>query len=203
MESSDLFNGLTHLSLEEQILVSRFGRGSTVIAPHSTVHKAFESIVDSHSSAIAAVFGDEQITYGDLDAAANRLANYLIETGLKPKQRVCVVVQRSLEMLVGIFAVLKAGCQYVPVDGTVSSDLALRHILKDTGSRFVLCLPKLEAKVRQCSEVEDVVIVLLGQGVEDFSSKERPQIPVSSQDGIYAIYTSGMPVTLYYEPLLI
>ncbi|KAF2797820.1 nonribosomal peptide synthetase 12 [Melanomma pulvis-pyrius CBS 109.77] len=190
MGSLGLFNELSHLSPEDQILVSRLGCGPAVVAPHSTVHEAFESIVDSHPSTIAAKFEERSITYSDLDVAANRLSNYLIEAGLKPRQRVCLVVQRSFEMLVGILATLKAGCQYVPVDGGVASEQALQHILKDAEAHFVLCLPKLEDKVKRCSEIE-IGMVLLGQGVEDFSSKERPHIPVSSGDGIYAIYTSG------------
>jgi len=191
MGSSNLFHEISHLSPEDQVLASRFGCGPVVIAPYSTVHEAFESIVDSHPSAVATRLGDKQITYGELDAAANRLANYLIEAGLRPRQRVCLVVQRSFEMLVGIFAILKAGCQYVPVDGGVSSEQALQHILKDTEARFVLCLPKFEEKIKKCSDIE-IAMVLLGQGVEDFGSKERPNVPVSSEDGIYAIYTSGM-----------
>ena len=193
MGSTNFFQEISHLSPEDQILTSRFGRGSAIVAPYSTVHEAFESIVGSHSSSVAARLGDKQITYGELDTAANRLANYLIEAGLRPRQRVCLVVQRSFEMLVGIFAILKAGCQYVPVDGGVSSEQALRHILKDTEARFVLCLPKFEAKIRTCSDIE-IAMVVLGQGVEDFGSKERPNIPVSSEDGIYAIYTSGMSI---------
>ena len=190
MASNNVFHEISHLSPEDQVLVSRFGRGPVVAAPYYTVHEAFESIVDSHPLAVAARLGDEQITYGELDTAANRLANYLIDAGLRPRQRVCLVVQRSFEMLVGIFAILKAGCQYVPVDGGVSSEQALQHILKDTEARFVLCLPKFEGKIRTCSDIE-IAMVVLGQGVEDFGSKERPNISVSSEDGIYAIYTSG------------
>lgn len=193
MDSTNLFHEISHLSPEDQVLASRFGCGPAILSPYSTVHEAFESIVNSHSSAVAARFGDKQITYGELDAAANRLANYLIEAGLRPRQRVCLVVQRSFDMLVGIFAILKAGCQYVPVDGGVSSEQALRHILKDTEAQFVLCLPQFEVKIRTCSDIE-IAIVVLGQGVEDFGSKERPNIPVLSEDGIYAIYTSGMSI---------
>lgn len=191
MASSHLFHGLSGLSPDEQEFVSRFGRGPSVPVPHSTVHGAFENVVDSHPSAIAATFGGKRITYGELDAAANRLATHLIDSGLRPKERVCIVVERSIEMLVGIFAVLKAGCQYVPVDGSICSERALHHTLRDTGSRFALCLPKFEEQVRRLSE-QEVSVVALGTGVEDFCSKERPGAPVSSSDGVYAIYISGI-----------
>lgn len=190
MDSQGLFHELTGLALEHQTLISRFGRGPAVPVPYKTVHGAFESIVDAHPSTTAAKHHGKAITYGELDAAANRLANYLIESGLRPKQRVCLVAQRSFEMLVAIFATLKAGCQYVPVDGGISSDQALQHILRDTNSRFVLCLPKFEEKVKRLAEKE-VVTVLLGMDVEAFSSKNRPCVCVSAADGVYAIYTSG------------
>ncbi|KAF2015836.1 nonribosomal peptide synthetase 12 [Aaosphaeria arxii CBS 175.79] len=185
-----IFNGLEGLSPEDQVLVSRFGRGPSVPVPTNNVHKAFEGIVDSHPTAVAARFEANVITYQELDVSANRLANYLIECGLRPGQRVCLVVQRSFEMLSGIFAILKAGCQYVPIDGGVASEHTLRHIFKDTGASFVLCLPQFEEKVRtHCSE--ETTIVPLGKDAEAFCSKQRPNIEVSGKDGVYAIYTSG------------
>ncbi|CAI6341888.1 unnamed protein product [Periconia digitata] len=190
MDSSKLFQGLDALPIDQQRILSRFGRGPRVLVPHSTVHQAFESAVDTEPSAIAATFGAKSITYGELDTAANRLSNHLIDSGLQPRQRVCVVVQRSIEMLVGIFAVLKAGCQYVPVDGGVASDEAIRHIMTDTGCQFVLCLPKFEEKVKRLA-VSEVVVVPLGTNVDVLASKSRPQVSVTAADGIYAIYTSG------------
>ncbi|KAF2683283.1 acetyl-CoA synthetase-like protein [Lentithecium fluviatile CBS 122367] len=190
MASRGLFHELTGLALEHQTLISRFGRGSVVPVPHKTVHEAFESIVDAHPSTTAATHHGKTITYLELDVAANRLANHLIESGLRPKHRACLVVQRSFEMLIGILAILKAGCQYVPVDGGISSDQALQHILKDTDSHFVLCLPKFEKKVKRLAE-KGVVTVLLGSDVEAFCSKDRPKVSVSPADGVYAIYTSG------------
>jgi non-ribosomal peptide synthetase component F len=190
MDSPGLFRELNGLALEHQTLISRFGRGPTIPVPHETVHGAFESIASAHPSTPAAKHHGKVITYAELDAAANRLANHLIDTGLAPKQRVCLVVQRSFEMLIGILAILKAGCQYVPIDGGITSDQALQHILRDTNSRFVLCLPKFEGKIKQIRE-SDVITVVLGADVEAFSSKVRPCVPVSASDGVYAIYTSG------------
>jgi non-ribosomal peptide synthetase component F len=192
MGAPTLFSGIDCLSAEDQILFSRFGRGALVDVPHATVHEAFESIVDLHPRAIAAKYGDKTITYRELDATANRLANHLIESGLRPKQRVCLLVQRSFEMLVGIFAILKAGCQYVPIDGGVSSERALEHILKDAGAAFVLCLPKFEETARRHVD-EKKTIICLGTDAEAFCSNERPRIQVSPNDGVYAIYTSGTP----------
>jgi non-ribosomal peptide synthetase component F len=190
MDATALFYGLDNLPHEQQILFSRFGRGASLTVPHATIHEAFESIVDAHPRSIAAKFEEKRITYAELDVAANRLANHLIESGLQPRQRICLVVQRSIEMLVGIFAILKAGCQYVPIDGGISSGQTLRHILTDTGSKYILCLPRFLDTVRQHAD-EHTAIVVLGQDVEAFCSRDRPRLPISSADGAYAIYTSG------------
>lgn len=198
MDATALFHGLDSLPHEQQILFSKFGRGASLTVPHGTIHEAFESIVDAHPRNIAAKFEENRITYAELDAAANRLANYLIESGLQPRQRICLVVQRSIEMLVGIFAILKAGCQYVPIDGGISSGPTLRHVLRDTGSKYVLCLPKFLDVVRQNAE-EHTAIVVLGQDAEAFCSRDRPRLPISSADGAYAIYTSGEYASVYRQ----
>ncbi|KAH9860605.1 hypothetical protein J1614_011936 [Plenodomus biglobosus] len=171
-------------------LLNDFGTGPKLSVPHHVVHKAFESIVDAHPVAIAAKFGDDTITYHQLDVAANRLAQHLIGSGLKPRQRVCLVAQRSFEMLIGILAILKAGCQYVPIDGGVASEQALQHILKDTDARFILCLPRFREKTQRCAR-SDAIILALDVNTSVSYAAERPGVPVAATDGAYAIYTSG------------
>ncbi|CAN9104143.1 unnamed protein product [Alternaria alternata] len=190
MEPYALFENVSGLSVEDQTFVSRFGRGPILPVSHNTVHEAFESIADTHPGAVAAIHGVKSITYLQLDLAANRLAHYLIASGLRPRQRVCVVVQRSIEMLIGFFAVMKAGCQYVPIDGGVASDEALRHIFEDTEARFILCLPQYWDRVKQFANLNTIVLEL-GMNTGAFYSASRPGIPVTSDDGVYAMYTSG------------
>jgi non-ribosomal peptide synthetase component F len=190
MEAQLQFSNMLGLSPEDRKSVYQFGSGPELPVSYSTVHEAFESIVDSHPTVVAAVYGDKTITYHQLDLAANRLAHHLINSGLRPRQRVCLVVQRSLEMLIGILAILKAGCQYVPIDGGVASEQALKHILEDTEARFILCLPKYWDKVSQFAR-RDAIVLELGMDTGAFYSPQRPHIQVSSNDGVYAMYTSG------------
>jgi non-ribosomal peptide synthetase component F len=191
MSSSGVFEGLSGFSKDDKIVLSRFGQGPILQTPHTLVHAAFESTVDSQPDTIAAYFDQEYtLTYRELDNAANRLSNSLITNGLLPRQRVCLVVSRSLEMLVGILAILKAGCQYVPVDGGVASDKQLKHILCDTEARYVLCLPKFLDRVRAFTGA-DVSITPLDTEIYKGFSKARPSTEVTTTDGCYAIYTSG------------
>jgi non-ribosomal peptide synthetase component F len=190
MASSSDFQCISNLSTEDQILFTRFASGTNTVVTHKVVHEAFERQVDENPLSIAAKHDGSTITYADLDVQANRLANYLRECGLKPKQRVCLVVQRSLPMLVGILAILKSGCQYVPLDGGVVSEEALKHTLRDTGAFLVLTLSKFESKVKRCATPE-LHVVCLGINQEAAAVSHRPAVPVSAADGAYAIYTSG------------
>jgi len=181
---------MSNLSTSAQDTLFQFSQGPKTSVSHSTVHSAFESVVDSHPTALAAIYADQQLTYIQLDLAANRLSHYLISSGLRPRQRVCLVVQRSLEMLIGLLAILKAGCQYVPIDGGVVSDQALRHILEDTEARFILCLPRFWDRVTQFANKQCVVLEL-GMETGAFYDAGRPGVEVSADDGVYAMYTSG------------
>ena len=190
MSDFKLLEGLSSLPLNDQIALSHFGQGPNQPVPFSRVHEAFESVVDTYPDSVAAVSEQASLTYQELDNAANRLANSLLESGLQPRERICLVVSRSLEMLVGIFAVLKAGCQYVPIDGVVASDKQLTHIFADTVARHVLCSPKFQSRVKQFTRADAHVTPLSLHVVSD-SSSGRPLVKCSSTDGCYAIYTSG------------
>lgn len=192
MANFKLLDGLRGLSLGDQIALSHFGQGPPQSVPYSKVHEAFESKVDANPHAIAGVFEHSTLTYQQLDNAANRLSNHLMLSGLEPKERVCLVVSRSLEMLIGIFAILKAGCQYVPIDGGVASDKQLAHIFNDTGALHILCLPKFQNRVEQFAS-PDAHVTLLTLDAHFEQSAERPIVKSSPTDGCYAIYTSGTP----------
>ncbi|CAE7209334.1 hypothetical protein P3342_011865 [Pyrenophora teres f. teres] len=190
MEKSSPFHASSCLPEEDRTLISRLGQGPTVPVPFCLIHEAFENIAEAHPAIVAARVTGSSITYHQLDEAANQLANCLIHAGLKPRQRVCLVVQRSFEMLVGIFAILKAGCQYVPVDGGVASDEALMHIFTDSDASFILCLPKFLERTERFAR-KDATVVALSEDVRAPFPSTRPSVQVSRQDGAYAIYTSG------------
>jgi non-ribosomal peptide synthetase component F len=190
MHVENCFHAMSCLSSRDRVLVSRLGRGSTVSVPHSSIHEAFENIADIHPTVTAATFAGRTITYLQLDISANRLAHSLISLGLRPGSRVCLVVQRSFEMLVGIFAILKAGCQYVPIDGGITSEQAFTHIFTDSNARFILCLPRFWDKIRRLTRRDDVLIPL-SMDVDALFPSTKPSVQVLRQDGAYAIYTSG------------
>lgn len=132
------------------------------------------------------------MTYGELELAANVLANRLINLGLKPRQRVCLLVQQSIPMVIAILAVLKSGCQYIPLDGKVTPDLTLTHVLKDTDAPFILCLARFYHRaVRFAGRNTDVVVIDSPFENSISSMTLRPATNVHTKDGVYIIYTFG------------
>ncbi|GAW24543.1 hypothetical protein ANO14919_141300 [Xylariales sp. No.14919] len=188
------FYSIDNLSLEDQRLFNQFGRGPRVDIPFDIVHKAFENVVDSYPHITAARhFDGTTITYQELDRRANILSNELIRRGLRPNDRVCIVVSRSIELLVGILAALKAGAQYVPLDGGIVADAALEHIFNDAGARVILCLNKFRAKLEPHAQRAKLEIVELDEQERKahYDNDARPDILMNPSFGAYMIYTSG------------
>ncbi|TBW45975.1 amino acid adenylation domain-containing protein, partial [Marinobacter halodurans] len=101
------------------------------------IHELFEAQVQRSPEAVALVHGDETLSYGALNARANRLAHYLRELGVGPDDRVAICAERSLAMVVGLLGVLKAGGAYVPLDPEYPAE-RLAHMLEDSAPVAVL-----------------------------------------------------------------
>ncbi len=95
------------------------------------LHELFEAQVARTPEAVALVFADEELTYGELDSRANQLAHHLQGLGVGPEVLVGICVERSPEMVVGLLGILKAGGAYVPLDPTYPED-RLAFMLEDT-----------------------------------------------------------------------
>jgi amino acid adenylation domain-containing protein len=91
----------------------------------------FEEQVEKPPKAAAAEYEGRQLTYGELNRQANRLAHYLQVLGVKPEARVAICVERGLEMIVGLLAILKAGGAYVPLDPDYPQE-RLQYMLEDS-----------------------------------------------------------------------
>jgi natural product biosynthesis luciferase-like monooxygenase protein len=102
------------------------------------LHQLFEQQAANHPDAIALVFEQTQLTYGELNCKANRLAHYLVEQKqLKPDTLVGICVERSIEMMIGLLGILKAGGAYVPMDPGYPAN-RLAYILADSGIKHLI-----------------------------------------------------------------
>ena len=106
-------------------------------ASGACLHERFEAQVRRDPDAVALVHGDQRLTYGELNARANRLAHHLRARGTGPDDLVAICVDRGFDMLVALLAMLKAGGAYVPLDPAYASD-RLAATLHDCRPKLVL-----------------------------------------------------------------
>ncbi|MBV9789620.1 MAG: amino acid adenylation domain-containing protein [Chloroflexi bacterium] len=99
-------------------------------ASDQPVHALFAAQAARTPDAVAVHFANQQLTYAELDARANQLAHYLHTLGVKAEDRIGLCVERSLELVIGLLGILKAGAAYVPLDPTYPQD-RLEFILTD------------------------------------------------------------------------
>src|SRR5882762_8873397 len=108
------------------------------------IHELFEEQVERTPDAIAVVFENEQLTYRELDERVNRLARELQALAVGPDIPVGLCVERSLEMIIGLLGILKAGGCYVPLDPKYPKE-RLAFMLADSQPPVLLTQPKLQA----------------------------------------------------------
>ncbi|WP_236950150.1 non-ribosomal peptide synthetase [Mycobacterium sp. MS1601] len=153
--------------------------------PHRTIADSFAEVVGLHPNSVALRCGDTELTYAALDQRASAVAAGLVERGVRPEARVAVALPRSVDLIVAIIAVIKAGGTYVPVD-TASPTARLRHILTD--ARPVCALVDRPDRLDDAAPAGTPMLVLAELNTPTASSPEPQLHPDHSA---YVIYTSG------------
>ncbi|WP_186116040.1 AMP-binding protein, partial [Burkholderia gladioli] len=122
---------------ERRLLLQTWNATEADYPRHRCVHELVEDRAGHMPEAIALVAGDEQLSYGELNARANQLARYLVKLGVGPDIPVAVCAERSVAMVVALLAVFKAGGAYLSIDPAYSS-ARLAHILDDAAPPVML-----------------------------------------------------------------
>ena len=154
----------------------------------SCIHQLFEARVRQNSEATAIICQGQQLTYGELNQQANQLAHYLQAEGVKPGSLVGLCIERSLSMVVGVLAILKAGAAYVPLD--ISNPPArIAFILEDAGVEVLLThtdlLNRLPTQVKQTVCIDRDRDAIARQS--DLNLNEAVELG----DLAHIVYTSG------------
>lgn len=153
--------------------------------PSETIHGLFENQVVKSLENIALVFGNSTLTYSQLNERSNQLARKLREIGVKPNSLVGLMLNPSMEMLIGVFGILKAGGAYVPLDPQYPSE-RIKYMLEDSGTSLLITQPELVADIEFEGEVIDITDNELYNGdCSNLANVNRPE------DLAYIIYTSG------------
>nr|AAO17430.1 unknown [Pseudomonas aeruginosa]AAO17441.1 unknown [Pseudomonas aeruginosa] len=155
------------------------------------VHRLFEAQAGLTPDAPALLFGEERLSYAELNALANRLAWRLREEGVGSDVLVGIALERGVPMVVALLAVLKAGGAYVPLDPQYPAD-RLQYMIDDSGLRLLLLLSQQSvlARLPQSDGLQSLLLDDLERLVHGYPA-ENPDLPEAPDSLCYAIYTSG------------
>ena len=170
---------------EKKKLLYTFNNTKMDYPKDKTISQLFEEQVEKTPDNIAVVFGDQQLTYRELNERANSLANYLRNNGITRNDIVGIMVNRSLEMLVAILAVLKSGACYIPIDPEYPQD-RIEYMLNNSNAKMLLTFKKLESKVK----FDNKLFIELDNKLYT-SNRENLKNMNKPEDLAYIIYTSG------------
>lgn len=170
---------------EKQQLIKLGSQYQLIFPLDKTITQLFEEQVSQSPNAIALVLGDEHLTYSELNVRANRLARLLRKKGIGPDRFIGVMLNRSFEMLISIFAILKAGAAYVPLDPAFTPE-RISYILHDSKAQLIIASKEWIGDLDFSGEILYIEDECMSQG--DGSNLEEIHTP---KNLAYAIYTSG------------
>lgn len=172
------------------------------------IHHLFEQQVQRTPNAIAVVFQDSrsvgvasraeqrlcqrQLTYQELNTQANQLASYLRSLGVRAETLVGICIDRSLDMLVGLLGILKAGGVYIPLDPAYPAE-RLAFMLADSQAGVIVTQQSLVKELESLLPNDRCMLVCVDRDVEAIATQSNENLPevVAGDNLAYIIYTSG------------
>jgi amino acid adenylation domain-containing protein len=174
---------------EHQKLIHEWNDTSVDFPQYSGIHQLFERQVSQFPEAIAVTFEGKSLTYRELNSRANQLGYYLRSLGVGPDSRVALLVERSLDIMIGLLGILKAGGAYVPIDPMYPKE-RIEYMLKESGSTIIITQSGFAAWLKDWSEFNLFSLDTEWPTVTNFRT-ENPDTTISSSNLAYIIFTSG------------
>lgn len=186
ISGAEYISEISYLSQEEISKLMVLSKGDVLsLKESSNIVDAFYNIVASHPSRLAIFFEGEGLSYAELDARSNQLANYLQNQGIKPGNLVGLLLDRSLDIIVGILGVLKAGAAYMPIDPSLPEQ-RVRYMLHQSRTSIILS---------ESNYIERYTAYLPIVDVSDENiwndSTNSIDVGLTMDDSAYCIFTSG------------
>ncbi|WP_291567200.1 MULTISPECIES: amino acid adenylation domain-containing protein [unclassified Clostridium] len=152
--------------------------------PDLGLHSIFEQVAIKYKDKPAISMGNYQLSYEQLDIKASKLATVLIKEGVKKGDLVCLCIKRSVEMIIGTLAILKAGAAYVPIDPNYPLERC-NQIITSSGANFIIIdndtkLPDVNCRIIDVNAAEN-----------GFEYELMPSVATTCKDLAYVIFTSG------------
>ncbi len=173
---------------ERSLVIDAFNDTAATFPADATLHGLVESQIDRTPDMIAVSFAEQSLTYRELGERADIVARRLQQLGATSETLVAVSAERSLELVVGLLGVLKAGAAYLPLDPEYPPD-RLGFMLSDSGAPVILTQRRLADRLPSTNAT-----VLYLDDVDSWpSDRPEPGIPArcTADNSAYAIYTSG------------
>ncbi len=182
---------LKNLSLRDQVLFEEYGVGEKVNLPYEKIHHAFEYWAKKQSNALAAEHKGKAITYGVLDKKSFLLSQLLRHHGVKSGDHVGIFLERSIEMVIAIFASLKANATYIPQDARITPRTQLEYIISLSEIKVILTLSHLKAKIPEIDGVKVIAIDEVFINSDFYTESNTTPLTLGSNDNCFVLFTSG------------
>ncbi|SDX35692.1 non-ribosomal peptide synthase domain TIGR01720/amino acid adenylation domain-containing protein [Marininema mesophilum] len=184
-EIDSTIHSMDILSTREKEQLTQFNDTKVVFPQEKTIKDLFEEQVVQHPHQLAVVSGKQTLTYQALNNRSNQLAHHLIKKGTSPQPVVALMVEPSLEMVVGLWGVIKSGATYLPIDPEFPGE-RIEYMLHSSGSKILLKQSHVQAPEAFTGEIIDIDDASIFTG--SVSNPENRNLP---EDLVYIIYTSG------------
>ncbi|TFJ91958.1 non-ribosomal peptide synthetase [Lentibacillus salicampi] len=181
---------IKHVDILNQHQIEKLAKGEhDAQYPLKTLPELFEQQANIHPDAVAVERDTEQITYKDLQKRSNQLARYLHSKGVRPNDLVALYMDRSIEMIVSIIAVIKSGAAYLPIDPSFPKR-RIDYILSDSQAKLLITTKDYQAYIqKELAFPGGLMDVRAGESVQ--MDTTNMTVKNSPDDLAYIIYTSG------------
>ena len=173
---------------EKNKIIKEFNQTEYIYNAKKTIVDFFEEQAEKEPNKIALICNEKKLTYKELNHAANILSCYLIERGIKQKDIIAIDVNRSLEMIIGILAILKCGATYLPIDPDYPEE-RIAYMIENSETNTVLVNHQTEQRIT--GEIQKINIDLNNKEIYENNTYNYIKQSINEQQLAYVIYTSG------------
>ena len=182
---------IAHLSIldekDEQLLLKEFNNTDVKYPVDQSIIALFEETVAKSTSSIAVIFNQVEYSFQEINNRANALAQILIAKGITPGTIVPLYIERGVEMVIALLAIIKTGAIYVPLDPEYPEE-RIQYILEDINAKFLVTSPNLLGVIAEKIKPEIIAVPAVDTEID---SSPNPGVNVKVEDTFCLVYTSG------------